>query len=636
MCGIAGIINKNGAPIDRGLLERMTERVHHRGPDGFGYDVSGNVGLGHRRLAIIDLSDGGSQPMHSSDGRLTITFNGEIYNYLEIRENLQRRGHRFVSSSDTEVILAAYAEWGADCVHRFNGMWAFAIHDRERQLLFCSRDRFGVKPFNYIDNGRIFAFGSEIKQLVDLLPERAANKEVMQTFLITGLIDYSANTFFQDVRKLLPGHNLLVQLQSGAVACRQYYRVHATDLDGATPEEIERRFLELFGSSIEFRLRSDVPVGICLSGGLDSSAIAMLAAPRYESRSGQRLCAITAISTAPESDESRYAQQMVERARLRGLSFTPTPGDFVNAMPDIAYHQDEPIPSPSPVMQYFVMRTARENGITVLLDGQGADETLLGYQYYFGVYLRSVCRENGVVAGLQALRSAVAQNTRLSYGSALKYIFGTATPRLRYVRDRLAVPYLHSAPPLPQILCDHAASASGLRSFQAQEISANTLPSLLRYEDRNSMAFGVETRLPFLDYRLVELCVGLSINYKIRDGWTKWILRHCMTGTVPDAIVWRKDKIGFEAPDAFWMAAEESHVRRTIIGSELVRSISNDVKLDDCFSSMTLRNRWRLYSLAVWSEQFGIGAASNGWDREVLQTASNTITESPLAEQYLA
>jgi asparagine synthase (glutamine-hydrolysing) len=351
MCGIAGIINKNGAPVERELLERMTERVRHRGPDGFGYHVAGNVGFGHRRLAIIDLSDGGRQPMQSSDGRLTITFNGEIYNYLEIRENLQRRGHRFVSSSDTEVILAAYAEWGAECVHQFNGMWAFAIRDRRRDLLFCSRDRFGEKPFNYIDNDRIFAFGSEIKQLVDFLPERTANSEVMHTFLITGLIDYSADTFFRDVRKLLPGHNLLVNLQSGAVECQQYYQVHASDLNSASPEEIERRFVELFASSIDFRLRSDVPVGICLSGGLDSSAIAMLAAPRYESRSGQPFCAITAISTAPESDESRYAQQLAERAGLRWLSCTPTPGDFVKAMPEIAYHQDEPIPSPSPVMQ---------------------------------------------------------------------------------------------------------------------------------------------------------------------------------------------------------------------------------------------------------------------------------------------
>jgi asparagine synthase (glutamine-hydrolysing) len=636
MCGIAGIINKNGAPVDRGLLQRMTERAKHRGPDGVGYHFSGNVGLGHRRLAIIDLTDGGSQPMHSGDGRLTVTFNGEIYNYLEIRDELRRLGHHFATGSDTEVVLAAYTEWGADCVHQFNGMWAFAIHDRQRQLLFCSRDRFGVKPFYYIDSDRIFAFGSEIKQLVDLLPKRAANTEVMHTFLISGLTDYSEDTFFQDVRKLLPGHNLQVDLQSGAVECRQYYRVQAMDLHGATPEEIEQRFLELFESSVELRLRSDVPVGICLSGGLDSSAIAMLAAPRYQSRSGQPFCAITAISTDPENNESRYAQQMVERAGLCWLSVTPTPQDFVKAMPDIAYHQDEPILSPSPVMQYFVMRAARENGVTVLLDGQGADETLLGYQYYFGMYLRSVCRENGVVAGLHALRSAIAQNTRLSYGSALKYILGIATPGLRYMRDRLAAAHLHAAPPLPQILCDQAASVSGLRSFQAQEISANTLPPLLRYEDRNSMAFGVETRLPFLDYRLVELCVGLSMDYKIRDGWTKWILRRCMTGIVPETIVWRKDKIGFEAPDAAWMEAEESQLRRTIMSSELVRSVSDGAKLEDGYSSMTLRNRWRLYSLAVWSEQFGIGAASKDRDCEALKAVSTAIAGSPVPEQNLA
>ena len=636
MCGIAGIINKNGAPVDRGLLQQMTELARHRGPDGVGYHLSANVGLGHRRLAIIDLSDGGHQPMHSGDGRLTITFNGEIYNYLEIREELQSRGHRFVSSSDTEVILAAYTEWGAECVHQFNGMWAFAIHDQQRSVLFCSRDRFGVKPFNYIDNSGLFAFASEIKQLLDMLPRRIANSDVMHTFLISGLVDYSEDTFFQNVRKLLPGHNLLVDLKSGTVQCQQYYKVHAAELEGATPQEIEQRFIELFSSSVEFRLRSDVPAGTCLSGGLDSSAIAMLAAPQYRSRSGQPFHALTAISTSSENNESGYAQRMVEHAGLHWLSITPTPADFMQAMPDIAYHQDEPIPSPSPVMQYFVMRLARENGIPVLLDGQGADETLLGYQYYFGMYLRRVLRENGVVASLRALRSAVAQNARLSYGSALMYAFGAATPRLRYLRDRLGATHLYSTPILPQVLSDHAACVNELHSFQAQEISTYTLPALLRYEDRNSMAFGVETRLPFLDYRLVELCMGLSLENKIREGWTKWILRKCMAGTVPDAIVWRKDKIGFEAPDACWMTSEESHVRRTIMSSELVRSISNEVQLEASLSRMPLRNRWRLYSLAIWGERFNIGTGAADRISEVSPLKVFSASAPAIPEQYLA
>jgi asparagine synthase (glutamine-hydrolysing) len=636
MCGIAGIINKNGAPVDRGLLQQMTELGRHRGPDGVGYHLSANVGLGHRRLAIIDLSAGGAQPMHSGDGRLIISYNGEIYNYLELRQQLQRRGHRFDTTSDTEVILAAYAEWGPECVHQFNGMWAFAIHDRQRQRLFCSRDRFGVKPFNYIENANLFAFASEIKQLLDLLPQRIANSGVMHTFLITGFVDYSDETFFQNVKKLLPGHNLLVDLGTGTVECRQYYGIRAANLDDASPQEMERRFTDLLSSSVEFRLRSDVPVGTCLSGGLDSSAIAMLAAPRYRSQSGQPFCAVTAISTASENNESGHAKHMVEHAGLRWLSITPTPADFMQAMPDIAYHQDEPIPSPSPVMQYFVMRLARENGIPVLLDGQGADETLLGYQYYFGMYLRRVLREQGVVASLRALRSAVAQNARLSYRSALMYAFGTVTPRLRYLRDRLAAAHLHSTPPLPRVLSDHAACLNELHSFQAQEISTYTLPALLRYEDRNSMAFGVETRLPFLDYRLVELCMGLSLGCKIRDGWTKWILRKCMAGTVPDAIVWRKDKIGFEAPDACWMTAEESHVRRTIMSSELVRSISKQVRLEASLSRMPLRNRWRLYSLAMWAERFNIGTGAADRISEVFPMKAFSASAPAIPEQYLA
>jgi asparagine synthase (glutamine-hydrolysing) len=610
MCGIAGLINKSGGPADRQWLERMTELVRHRGPDGTGYAVSGNVGLGHQRLAILDLSEAASQPMHSSDCHFTITFNGEIYNYLELREQLQRCGHHFVSRSDTEVILAAYSEWGAECVQRFNGMWAFAIHDRARNLLFCSRDRFGVKPFYFIDNGTLFAFGSEIKQLLDLLPTRAANSEIMSTFLLTGLLDYSASTFFDGVQKLLPGHNLLVDLQSGAVYCRQYYKLQAVELGDATGEEIESRFLGLLENSIELRLRSDVPVGTCLSGGIDSSAIAALAAARYAGRSGTKFRAVTAISTDPATDESRHAREMVKWSRLDWLSFTPLAEDFAEVMAMMSYHQDEPVPSASPMMQYFVMRTARENGIPVLLDGQGADEILLGYRYYMGMYVRSVYREKGAAAALRALHHATAQNERLSYASTVKYALGMSFPKLRHMRSLWQSNYLRSTARAPQVLRDIANACRDWSSFQTWEIGAGTLPALLRYEDRNSMAFGVEARLPFLDYRLVELCLGLPVEYKIRNGWTKWVLRKCMAGTVPESILWRKDKIGFEAPDEVWMDAQESTVQRTITASDLVRSVTDEARLKASLASLPLGNRWRLYSVAVWGEQFGIDTAT--------------------------
>ena len=607
MCGIAGIINKNGAPVDRGLLERMTERARHRGPDGSGYYLSGNVGFGHRRLAIIDLSEGGRQPMHSSDGRFTITFNGQIYNYLEIRQELQRRGRRFISSSDTEVILVAYAEWGEDCVREFNGMWAFAIHDRERQLVFCSRDRFGVKPFYFIDNEKHFGFASEIKQLLELIPTRRANRKAVASFLADSILDDSEDTFFEAVQKLLPGHQFTIDLRSGVLRQTCWYKLRGTDLGDSSPEELERRFAELLESAVTLRLRSDVPVGSCLSGGLDSSSIVSIATERHRQRTSQPFAGLTAISFDPANDESRYARAMVEHCGMQWLTFTPAMEDFAATMAEVAYSQDEPFAGPSPLMAYFVMRMARERGITVLLDGQGADETLLGYPYYFGFYFNALLREQGPLTALAALQRSLHNNSRLSGRSAVKYMFSVAMPWIRHSKACWDTAFLRRAPGMPETLRE-LGSHCDLASFQISEIMVRTLPALLRYEDRNSMAFGVETRLPFMDFRLVEFCVGLPLEYKIKDGWSKWILRKAMSPKVPAEVIWRKDKIGFEAPDSIWTSDRLSEVRQTVLRSPLVRAISSERKLKRSYSSLAQRVQWRLYSLAVWAEQFGIHA----------------------------
>ena len=501
MCGIAGFVNKTGAEVDRGKLASMVHAVRHRGPDGSGLYIRDNVALGHRRLAIIDLSEAANQPMHSSDGRLIIVFNGEIYNYIEIRQELEQAGHRFRTESDTEVILEAYAEWGRDCVQRFNGMWAFALHDKARELLFCSRDRFGVKPFYYVDSGDTFAFGSEIKQLLDFLPSRKANRAVLETFLVTGLVDYSEDTFFCGVKKLQPSHNLLVNTSSGAVTSERYYKPASLDLEGNGEEELEQRFLELLTSSIALRLRSDVPVGTCLSGGLDSSAIASLAASRYSALTGNQFSAITAVRSDAATDESGFARQIVNQNGLNWLTICPTGEDFLASLPSMLYHQDEPFPTLSPMMQYFVMRTARENGIPVLLDGQGADETLLGYIMYFGMYLRTKLRDRGVASAVAELRHGLLHNQRMSLAMAIKFMVGTGTPRLRYFRSRCQSGWLKGAHSTPRVLLDYAAALGNPRDFQCNEIGSVPLPSLLHYEDRNSMAFGVEneaavSRLP--------------------------------------------------------------------------------------------------------------------------------------------
>jgi asparagine synthase (glutamine-hydrolysing) len=616
MCGIAGFVNKTGKVADRSVLAAMVYAVRHRGPDGEGHYICGNIALGHRRLAIIDLSDAALQPMHSTDGRLTIVFNGEIYNYIEIRQELQLLGHQFRTQSDTEVILEAYAEWGSDCVQHFNGMWAFALYDQPRKLLFCSRDRFGVKPFYYVNNGDVFAFGSEIKQLLDFLPRREANRDILTTFLTTGLLEYSEETFFTGVKMLLPSHNLFMNAITGLISIERYYQPALLELEGASDEELERRFLGILTSSIELRLRSDVPVGTCLSGGLDSSAIATLAASRYNTRTGNKFFGITSVSSEAATDESGFARQIVDHNGMNWLTIRPTAKDFAGSVESMLYHQDEPIPTLSPMMGYFVMREARENGIPVLLDGQGADEILLGYIMYFGMYLRSTLREQGVAAAVRELQRGLLHNQRMSLGNAIKFMAAVGMPRLRYFRSRSQCAWLKGNYNTPQVLLDCDAARGDLRAFQRNEIGSATLPSLLHYEDRNSMAFSIETRLPFLDYRLVELCLSLPLRSKIRDGWTKWTLRRAMSGILPESIAWRRDKIGFEAPETQWLQEYDETLRQKILSSELVRYVTHERTLKSALSWMSPHQRWRLFSVAMWSGQFGVSATGESTAEE--------------------
>jgi len=609
MCGIAGFVNKTGKAADRSVLATMVYAVRHRGPDGDGHYVCDNIALGHRRLAIIDLSDAALQPMHSTYGQLTIVFNGEIYNYIEIRRELQQLGHQFRTQSDTEVILESYAEWGSNCVKRFNGMWSFALYDQPRKLLFCSRDRFGVKPFYYVNTGDVFAFGSEIKQLLAFLPKREASRDILETFIATGLLEYSEKTFFKGVKNLQPSHNLFMNIMTGSISIERYYQPALLDLEGANDEELERRLLDMLTSSVELRLRSDVPVGTCLSGGLDSSSIATLAASRYSARTGSKFFGITAVSSEAATDESRFARQIVNQNGMSWLAIRPTPEDFAGSIESMLYHQEEPIPTLSPMMQYFVMREARKNGIPVLLDGQGADEILLGYIMYFGMYLRSTLRDRGVAAAAHELRQSLSCNQRMSLGKAIKFLTGVGTPRLRYFRSRCQCAWLKGARNTPQVLLDCNAARGNLRDFQCNEIGRTTLPSLLHYEDRNSMAFSVETRLPFLDYRVVELCLSLPLRSKIRDGWTKWTLRRAMSGILPESIAWRRDKLGFEAPATHWLEEHDKTFRQAILSSELVRSVTHERRLRYMLPGMSPLQRWRLSSVAMWSSQFGVNAA---------------------------
>ncbi len=609
MCGIAGFVSKGTIGAAEESIRKMTALVAHRGPDGDGHLLWNNVALGHRRLSIIDLSEAGHQPMEYASGRYAITFNGEIYNYIELRKELIEAGYPFGSETDTEVILAAYDFWGEDCLCRFNGMWAFAILDRHKATLFCARDRFGIKPFYYTNTRSVFAFGSEIKQLIQWLPQIRANRNVVIRFLSVSIPDVGKDTFFEGVQRLAPGHKLLMDTRTGSYSVDSFYHLRSTDVRGATSAELVSRFTDLFDESVGLRLRSDVRVGTCLSGGLDSSSIAVTAAALVRTSTNQPFGALTARSLDPAMDETEFARTVVEAAGLEWFTVSPTAEDANELNDELLWHQEEPVESGSQIMQYAVMRLARQNGIPVLLDGQGADETLLGYEWYHGVLAASHLQNGRLVRAARALLDVRRQGSPKDVLRALARTCEQFAPGVRSERYRRRTRYIENQPTLLPLLHNWRDALHDIREFQKAEINTMIIPSLLRYEDKNSMAFGVETRLPFLDYRLVELAIGLPVEAKIKNGWRKWILRQAMSNRMPQSITWRRGKIGFAAPDALWQKDRLSKVVQDILSSELILGLVNEPTLRRMLPIMPTRDRMRLHSVALWAKRFGVEAA---------------------------
>jgi len=607
MCGIGGIILRDGSEVARDDLFRMIDAVSHRGPDGGGSYVAPGLGLVHRRLSILDLTPAGAQPFKSADGQQVLVYNGEIYNYLEIREELKGFGWAFESRCDTEVLMKAYLQWGEDCVQRFNGMWAFALYDAAKGKLFCSRDRFGIKPFYYIDNGGIFAFGSEIRQLLELVSRPRARREAVVGFILTQIADDSEATFFEDVVRLPPGHNLSYFLDSHQFVIRAYYKVGAVPTEGLTDVvEAAESYRNLLGDSVALRLRSDVRVGTCLSGGLDSSSVAWIAAGLHRRASDEPFVAITAVSTQEQNDESGFASLVAESRGMRWVTVRPTYEEFVGAIEDVIRAQEEPFGGPSIFMQYFVMQAARECGVKVLLDGQGGDETLLGYEKYYTAYLVGLLHSNGARHALAAVRNILKNNANMSPRRLAMFLVAGLSSGARYSYYRKRHGYLREIPDKPEHLERYSKACWDVRALQNLENTSTNLPVLLRYEDKNSMAHSVEARLPFLDYLLVELAMNLPLEVKIRNGWTKWALRKGMEHALPDEIVWRRDKKGFEAPEKQWLTRHYDVMLRTVLGSEVLRALADSRKLGRYFPRLDARSRWRLYSIALWEQTFGV------------------------------
>ena len=564
MCGIAGIISTLAETIPEVHLKKMTLALAHRGPDGEGIwkNEKSNVLLGHRRLSIIDLSNAAAQPMGYLN-RYTITHNGEIYNYIELKEQLQEKGYSFRSKSDTEVILAAYDFWKEDCLKFFDGMFAFAIWDEKEQQLFAARDRFGEKPFYYYENERYFFFASEMKALWAIGVEKNIEEKMLLNYLSLGHVQNSADkeqTFFKDIYSLPPAHFLFYHPNTQKLSIKKYWRVDKEiKIDIPAAEAIEK-FNQLFAASVTRRLRSDVAIGTSLSGGLDSSSI--LATMQELKFKDNEIKTFSAIFPGFDKDEAPFINLLCSKLNVPNFKTQPTADCLIKDFETLCYYQEEPFQSSSIYAQFKVFELAKQQQVKVLLDGQGADETLAGYHKYIQWYLQEVLSRHKLGAAQKEKKAL--QKNNIPFTLNLKNYFAAFLPMhaAMQLEKREYLKTIHQ----PDINPDFLKSQKGkewegihkpvvtklndILHFNSFELG---LEELLRYADRNSMAHGREVRLPFLDYKLVEFIFSLPSNFKIHDGWTKWLLRKAMDKKLPGEIVWRKDKTGYEPPQQQWM-----------------------------------------------------------------------------------
>jgi len=568
MCGIAGVISTS--IIEHKNLEALIGPIKHRGPDGSGIWINNekNVGFAHRRLSIIDLSDNGSQPFHSQSKEYTITYNGEIYNYIEIREILKKKGHQFRTFTDTEVILAAFKEYGYDCLNYFDGMFAFALWDNNKQELFCARDRFGEKPFFYYLNNNRFVFASEIKQFWSYGIDKIIDPEKLERFLLKSeVIDDNAKekTFYKNIISLKAAHFLIYKIGQNP-NIKEYWNLKTVKINSHYNfHDASIKFLELLNKSIQYRLRSDVQVGSSFSGGLDSSAIVYSINSKFL-KLNQKQFTFSARFNNYEKDEGEYIDALISELHdINRFDVFLNSDEFEKDIQQIIYHQDEPFQSASIFAQFKVMELVKKNNVTVLLDGQGADELLGGYETLYIEYLKQLFynRPDIYTSELTAFNKMHGSKygmVDLKKNDTPLFKLKRETKRLFNIKQAVSNTYFSNV--LQQYICG------------AQ------LQQLLRYADRNAMAHSIETRLPFLNHELVEFCFTLPDQFKLKDGWPKFILRKVFDKKITDKIIWRKNKIGYETPENTFMQSNNSQTRikiaRQFVSDNKITCVAND------------------------------------------------------------
>lgn len=623
MCGIVGIINRNRQPVDLSILTQMAETLSHRGPDDEGHFVEGYVGLYHKRLAIIDLVSG-QQPMTS--GNFTIIFNGEIYNYIELRESLQQKEYEFKTKSDTEVILKMYEEYGLDAISKLNGMFAFLLYDKEKNRIIAARDHFGIKPLYYYSTDEFLLFASEIKALLQHPAVKAEpDYDSIQEYLTFQYI-IGDTTLFKGIRKVLPAHYYLIDLGLPHVRTVRYWESKFTVDTHHTEEYFIYTLRNLLEDTIRMQIRSDVPVGAYLSGGIDSSIVTTLASKYYQGR----LKTFTgAFHEGLEFDETAYAREVAAACDAEMLVIYPTDLDFIERLPHLIYHMDEPVAGPGLFPQYMVSRLAA-NEVTVVLGGQGGDEIFAGYTRYVVAYLEQALK-GAIFETTEEGEHIVSLHTILpnlpvlqQYVPMLKQFWKNGTfedmdRRYFTLIDRINgdMSLLHEEFGANydrenifarfQSLFNDPDTKSYFNKMVHFDMVAS-LPALLQVEDRVSMAVSIESRVPLLDYRIVDLVTSMPPGMKFKGAEMKYILKRTVKDLLPLKVFYRKDKMGFPVPLHLWARDQAKDFFREVLLSSASRNrglfdISQIEKLiehDEPFS----RRLWGILNLELWFKQF--------------------------------
>lgn len=657
MCGIAGIYSP-GEKVEISWIKRMTETLMHRGPDDEGFlainterneishltgpdskvagqrievfDNSINLLLGHRRLSIIDITPSGHQPMSNRAGTIWVVYNGEIYNYLELREELRTLGHEFKTNTDTEVLLAAYEEWKEKCLSKFNGMWSFVIYDARENVLFGARDRFGVKPFYFYADKSYFAFASEIKALINLpFIEKKVNTKAVFDYLVLNLNENEDEGFFKNIFELQPSFAFYFNLSTNSMKKWKYYSLDYEreweKFDAGRLNQYVAPIKKFIFNAVSLRLRSDVPVGTCLSGGIDSSTIVCFINKMLKKNEidqvGEKQKVFTVSYDDQAIDESKWAKIVVDRTKTSWHRTFPKSNELIDDLEDLVYTQDMPFGSTSIYAQYRVMKLAGENGIKVLLDGQGGDELFTGYQLYYMTFFLEMLKNFAIADLTRELKclknSPIKRRDLLLYlarifsknlttNSLKEIIFMLKKREINCLNEDFFKENRHRL-----TMANNMVSVS-LNQMLNDYISRVSLKPLLRYEDRNSMRFSLEARTPFADdIDLIGYVFQIPSAYKIYCGWSKYLLRAATKGVLPESIRLRKDKIGFATPEYSWLN-EMKEVFKSYITNDMGEFIDIKKMLQD-WDKLTqgqaqtgITKLWKFINLAIWRKVYAL------------------------------